>query len=102
MGLSEIVGTEADRWREQYHYSFGAKPASDEWYVVLPNWLVYNGGKTLEQFAEQWEQSIQRMAGLPLGNLVGFETDAPGGGIYRYHASWLAGELSETPEEENP
>lgn len=97
MGLSEIVGAEADQWREQYHYSFGR---SDEWYVVLPSWLVHQGGKTAEQFAVQWEESVKRMAGLPLGNLVGFETDAPGGGIYRYTATWHNGGSSETPEEE--
>lgn len=96
--MYEALAALADDYRARYHYSLGR---SDEWYVVFPNWLVHHGGRTVEQFAVEWEESVKRMAGLPLGNLVGFEYEAVGG-VYRHRASWLAGESPETPEKENP
>ena len=94
--VRDILEASATEMRQQYHYSFGQ---SDEWYVVLPTWLVYSGGRTVEQYAEQFERDLLKMTGLPLGNLVGFETEAPGGGVYRYRATWCDGGSPETPEE---
>lgn len=82
-----------------YRYHYRLSPTPGEWYVQLPNWVVYQGGRTIEQFAAEFERSVKRMVGLPLGNLVGFETDAPGG-VYRYRLSWLAPEDPETPQED--
>lgn len=83
----------------RYHYRLAQRPG--EWYVHFPNWVVYQGGRTVEQFAAEFERSMGRMVGLPLGDLVGFETDAPGG-VYRYRLSWLDAENPETPREEAP
>jgi hypothetical protein len=85
--------------RERYLYSFGR---SDEWYVVLPAWFVYAGGRTVEQYAEKFEQDLLKMAGLPLGNLVGFEVDTPGGGVYRYRTTYYDGGSPVAPDEEIP
>lgn len=87
-----------ERERERYLYSFGR---SDEWYVVLPNWLVHHGGRTVEQFAAEFEESCKRMAGLPLGNMVGFEVEMPGG-VYRYRLACYREDPPETTEEETP
>lgn len=95
--MYEALVASAVEMRQQYHYSFGR---SNEWYVVFPNWLVHHGGRTAEQFAVEWEESVKRMAGLPLGNLVGFEYEAVGGGVYRYTASWHNGGSPTTSEKE--
>lgn len=97
--LEDAVNTYADQARQQYHYSFGR---SDEWFVVLPPWLVCMDGRTVEQYAEVFEQDLLKMAGLPLGNLVGFEVAVPGGGVYRYRTKQYDGGSPVDPDEEIP
>jgi hypothetical protein len=87
--LADAADASAAEMRRQYHYSFGNDPG--EWYVHLPYWLVHHNGKTLEQFEAEFEQSCKRMAGLPLGNMVGFEVVLGNGEIYRHRLSWLDG-----------
>lgn len=81
----------------RYLYRLSATPG--EWYVLFPNWVVYKDGRSIEQFAAEFEESSKRMAWIP--NMpIGFETDAPDGGVYRYRLSWLGGQdPATTPEE---
>lgn len=93
--MGELVDA-VDAMRQEYHYSFGDP---GDWYVVLPYWLVHHNGKTLEQFEADFEQSCKRMVGLPLGHMVGFEVEMPGG-VYRYRLACYREDPPEDTKEE--
>lgn len=90
--MLETLARSARECRDQY-------PLRQSWYLVLPAYMPYVGGRTWERFCEEFDRSAQRTL-LHHTGCVGFEIYPAAGQIRRHRISWL--DQPPPPEEETP
>jgi hypothetical protein len=89
--LLEMLSMSAQDYRERQ--ASGAAP----WYLVLPAYLPYHGGRTWERFCAEFDESARRTL-LASTGCVGFEIYPAAGQIRRHRIGWLD---QPTPPEED-